>query len=187
MGIKKRIQSLTARQISLVMLFATLFVPTANLQGPGYMQANEYVMTVRVTALIWAMDISYWIINSQVGISIAGFSIFGILDPFWMLITVIYSAFNIVFAIQVVRFCRNQTSKRLALLAGVLTIVFPLIFDPYGAYLGIQDMIDFTMRSGLLLYVGPLPIQLIIGLVIMRYAGPWKLTKPWQEEEDRED
>lgn len=186
MGIKKRIQSLTIKQISLIMLFATLFLPTANLQGPEYMQANEYVVGVRVTALIWAMDISYWIINSQVGISIAGFSILDP-DPFWMLITLIYSVFNVVFAIQVVRFCRNQTSKRLAILVGVLTIVFPLIFNPYGAYLGIQDMIDFTMRSGLLLYIGPLPIQLIIGLVIMRYAGPWKLTKPWQEEEDRED
>lgn len=186
MGIKKRIQSLTIKQISLIMLFATLFLPTANLQGPTSVQANEYIMGVRVTALIWAMDISYWIINSQVGISITGFSILDP-DPFWMLITLIYSAFDVVFAIQVVRFCRNQTSKRLALLAGVLTIVFPMIFNPYGAYLGIQDMIDFIMRSGLLLYIGPLPIQLIIGLVIMRYAGPWKLTKPWQEEEDLED
>lgn len=181
MGIREKIEALTSRQVALIMLFVTLFIPTNNLMGPGHMQANEFVVGVRVTALIWTLDISYWIINLQVGISIADFSI---LDPYSMFAAVIYSVFNIVFAVQVVRFCRGQTSKRLTVFVGMLTLLFPLVFSPYWYY---QEILAFIERSGLLLYIGPLPIQLIIGLIIMRYAGPWKVTEPWEGGHARED
>ncbi len=181
MEIRKRIEALTPKQVALIMLFVTLFIPTNNLAGSGHMQANEFVIGVRVVALVWTLELSYWIINSQVGISIADFSI---LNPYSMLAAVVYSVFNIVFAVQVVRFCRNQTSKRLTIFVGMLTLLFPLVFSPYWYY---QEILAFIERSGLLLYIGPLPVQLIIGLIIMRYAGPWKLTKPWEEGHARED
>ncbi len=181
MGIREKIGALTPRQVALIMLFVTLFIPTNNLMGSLDFMANRFVIIVRVTALIWTIDVSYWIINSQVGISLADFSI---LNPYSMFAAVIYSVFNIIFAVQVVRFCRGQTSKRLTIFIGILTLLFPLVFFTFWIY---PEILTFIERSGLLLYIGPLPIQLIIGLIIMRYAGPWKVTKPWEEGHTRED
>jgi len=155
-----------------------LLVPAINYPGGGHLQANELVRGVVVAALLWNIQLSYWILYSEIGISIVGVNI---LNPYHILSSTIMSIVNIIFAIQVIRFCKKQTSKRITIAIGILTLIFPfLIFIPWWSY---QNAIQFWERSGLIIYYGPIPILLIIGLIIMRYVGPWKVTKPWEEDE----
>lgn len=177
MDIRQKIARMSNREIAIVMLIATLFLPTINTRGSGHHIANEIVRGVNIYALLWTIRLSYWIIYSQSGISIEGIEI---LNPYYMLGASIYSLFNMIFALQVIRFCRKKTSKRVALVTGIIGLIFPMIFMPSWMY---QDALDFFWRSGLIIYYGPIPIQIIIGLIIMRYAGPWKVTKPWEDEE----
>jgi len=79
--------------------------------------------------------------------------------------------FNIVFAFQLIRFTRGATSKRNTLLVGALTLVLPII--------SLIAAWPAMVSSGAFVYIGPIPIQLITGLLLMYLAGPKEPTSPW--------
>ncbi|MFW9843184.1 MAG: hypothetical protein ACFFEV_01280 [Candidatus Thorarchaeota archaeon] len=79
--------------------------------------------------------------------------------------------FNIIFAFQVIRFIRGRSSKRKTLVVGALTFVIPII----SLIIALPAMISF----GVFVYIGPIPIQLAIGLILMHFAGPKEVTSPW--------
>ena len=77
------------------------------------------------------------------------------------------------------RFCENRASKRAGLLIGGLSLLLPSL----QALMGVDYVMDFFYGTGIFVYVGPIPVQLIIGLILMRFAGPWKVQVPWDEED----
>ncbi|MFW9919648.1 MAG: hypothetical protein ACFFED_08615 [Candidatus Thorarchaeota archaeon] len=178
--IVQRIERMTIREITVAMLVVTLIIPAAIIPGGGHYSGNEIVRGAAIVALLWICRLSYWMIDSSTGILIEGMDI---VNPIFMLSAFIISIFNILFAIQVVRFCQSKSSKGIAFVLGILSLIFPVVFNPPWAY---EYVLDF-LRAGLPIYYGPIPIQLIIGLLIMRYAGPWKVTEPWNEEKESQE
>ena len=180
-AIKQRIEDLSTRDITLIMILVTLVIPHVILPGGAHHSGLGRFLDIKMYSLLWSIVASFWMINAD---SSTGGSIteVAVINPNSAISVSIYCLFNILFAIQVIRFCRNETSKRFALTPGIISIVFPIYFFlQFYIYL-----FDFIEHSGILLYIGPIPIQLIIGLLIMRYAGPWSVTKPWDEDEKGE-
>ena len=134
-----------------------------------------------IYSLLWA-----WI-PLDANHDLAGTSVFGIflpvspenplyglhiLNPLIMVWIPLFGFFNIVFTILVIRYMQGKTSLMKTLITGVLTLVIPLYqtfsFEPYLLSIGHPS------------YIGPLPIQLIIGLTLARKYRPQSIDKPWQ-------
>jgi hypothetical protein len=87
------------------------------------------------------------------------------------------------FAIQVIRFRKGDASKKSTIICGILTLVFPML-SVLTAWSYVMEYVSFT---GNFVYVGPIPVQLITGLLLVRLSKQWRVTKPWDEEgNDRE-
>lgn len=179
----QRFKDLTNRQIILVMLFVTLVFPVTSSWQGGSGTGEEWIVDVSIIAVTWIYLPSYWDMNhSAFGVSGGGLHI---LNPSAMIMSLIFSIFNLIFAFQVIRFCKGKASKRSTLVSGVLTLVLPLLMA-WQAYS--MSVIEFMVGTGNFVYVGPIPIQLIVGLILMRFSGPWSIETPWEGEgEDKSE
>ena len=83
--------------------------------------------------------------------------------------------FNILFALQVVRYTREEVGKTSTLAAAVLTLLLPLT--------SLIVTLPYLITYPQFVYIGPIPIQLITGLVLMRVARKPEPTQPWDDEE----
>jgi hypothetical protein len=175
--IELRLQRLTLNQIVALMILVTLVFPVTALWQGGHRSGEEWIVDVSIIAVLWIYLPPYWDMNS------GAFGVWGgglhILNPSATIITLILTIFNLIFAVQVIRFCKGEASKRSALVSGLLSLVLPLLmaWQAYSMY-----VIEFMLGTGLFVYVGPIPIQLIIGLVLMRFAGPWKIDTIWDDD-----
>jgi hypothetical protein len=145
-----------------VMILITLFIPYAALYWftiflPVEMEA---IVGVGIYAILWAYFPDHH--------NYARFQIFtlGIIMG-----SAILGIFNILFGIVVVRYCMGKTKKRNVDLSALLTFFFPL----YQAFLYLPHLYEL----GILEYIGPIPIQLIIGLIIAKRYGPREIDSPW--------
>jgi hypothetical protein len=58
--------------------------------------------------------------------------------------------------------------------------LFWAIYPPESAFSGLQVMTDSAMAaSGVFVYIGPIPVQLVTGLLLMYLAGPKEPVAPW--------
>lgn len=176
--IKERFKNLTIRQIILAMLFVTLVFPVTSSFHGGHRTGEEWIVDVSIIAVTWIYLPSYWEMNR------GAFGVWGgglhVLNPSAMILSLIFSIFNLIFAFQVLRFCKGEASKRSAFVSGLLTLVLPLLmaWQAYSMY-----VIEFMVGTGNFVYVGPIPIQLIVGLILMRFSGPWSIETPWEGED----
>ncbi|MBY8998210.1 MAG: hypothetical protein KGD60_10785 [Candidatus Thorarchaeota archaeon] len=85
--------------------------------------------------------------------------------PAYLAVVVFLLVFFIIYLFQVTLYCMKPTVQRWAIVSGVLSLLIPSAFTgitiPFDAYLG-----------GV--YVGSLPFQFILGLVVMRLAKSGK-------------
>ncbi len=133
-----------------------------------------------VYALLWA-HIPAGANNSIPGTTIFGIDMqvnpesifygFHILDPLVLQWIPLFGIFNITFLIQVIRCTREKVSIRSTLITGILTLVIPL-FQTITYW---QQLITIDQYY----YFGPIPIQLIIGLLIVKHYGPRPIDTPW--------
>lgn len=75
---------------------------------------------------------------------------------------ILLGVFNILFAFQIVQYAREEVGKTSVLIFGCLTLVMPLIL----LVVALPHMITYSQ----FVYIGPIPIQLLIGLVLMSVA-----------------
>jgi hypothetical protein len=97
-----------------------------------------------------------------------------ILNPLVLMWVPIFGLFNILFAIQVVRFTEGKATRRSTIILGLLTLAMPLyqtiIYLPY------------VLMFGDIPFTGPVPIQLILGIYFVKKYGPKPIDSPWEEE-----
>lgn len=175
--ITQHLRNMTIKQITFVMLIVTLVFPVVALWQGGHRTGEEWIVDVTVIAVLWIYLPSYWDMNH------GAFGIWGgglhILNPSATILSLVFTIFNLVFAVQVIRFCKKEASRRSALIPGVLSLLLPLLmaWQAYDMY-----VIEFMMGTEILVYIGPIPIQIIVGLILMRFAGPWESVEIWDDD-----
>ena len=143
--------------IAIIMGIITLIVPLG-------IVPTEYGMTEHglsfiepiIYGLIWAY-VPYW------------YNPYSFLNIFFTWLTIPMSVLNLLYLRQIVRYYKGKTSRYNAVCVGVLSITIPTIIS-----LGTTGI--FT-QFGIFNFVGPIPIQFIVGLIILyRIPGPRLLT-----------
>jgi hypothetical protein len=140
------------------MVIATLFAP----YGVYFESLSDSIISVSIHAILWGTLPEYNVSGSIIYDSyiIIGRGIF-------------YGIFNIWFGFEVIRYFKDYTRKRAAIVAGVLSIVYPLAWAIISW--------PWIIFSGTFVYIGPIPIQLVIGLLLMKYFGEPKIHEPWSD------
>ena len=155
---------LSWKHASVLIALATVVPPyTTFLYGFGGHSGGEghiYYVSVAVYALFWAI---YPQDSSMRGLQV--------LNEYALPTGLSLGFFNIICAFRVIRFTRGATSKRNTLLVGALTLVLPIT--------SLIVTLPAMVSSGFFVYIGPIPIQLAAGLLLMYLAGPKEPTKPW--------
>jgi len=172
-------KTLFPTSVFVIWILITLFVPFAVFY---YVLAGNMASIGGniIYALLWAY------IPPSANWDLAGTSIFGIfllidpssvfyglhiLNPLVLLWAPVNGFFNILFAVQVIRYIQDKTSMKKTIIAGVLTLVIPL----YQTFL----YLPYLLAIGLY-FIGPIPIQLVVGLLIARKYGPKPADAPWE-------
>ncbi|TFG97429.1 hypothetical protein E4H12_08600 [Candidatus Thorarchaeota archaeon] len=140
----------------LIMVLATIVPPFMTI----VFMVDGGVVSIAILALFWAIF--------PPAAPVSGFQM---LNINYFQGTLIFGFFNIVFAFQVIRFIRGKSGKIKTLAAGAMTIVVPLIAFIFA----MRYMIMFQYFT----YVGPIPIQFVIGLLLMHFVPPEEPTTPW--------
>ena len=147
---------LTLNQVTFIMIIVTLTAPMAVFwHGGGYDDSSWHIY-ISIIAITWVY------LHLDKGITVFGISSEGliILNPTAIITTSIFWVFHALFALYIIRYYQEQTSKRSVLLIGGFTLLLPLM--------NTIQALDFLRMSGLIVYIGPIPIQLIIGLLVIR-------------------
>ena len=154
--------------ISVLMAITTLFAPTgAYYWGAGGSSTEGKQILVMIHAMIWAIMPRY-AFNSG----------FQILTNEILAMGVFLNIFNIIFAVQVIRYCSGNTTRVKLILSGLATLIIPVFT--------LLTAIPMILETESIAYVGPIPIQLVVGLVIARIKGKPPVSEPFDEEEQGE-
>ena len=158
-----RLRNLTPVQAGLIMLFMTLLVPF--LVTIAYSERNGGIDIYGIVfiATLWGIG--------PIGSSDIQFHVFLLYD---IIPTFLLSVPNIVFSGQVVRYLMGETSYKCTLIFGILGFLFPFIIT--------FNLMIAILLYGYLAYAGPLPFQIIIGLILMNYLKP-PTEILWESEE----
>ncbi|MFX1416024.1 MAG: hypothetical protein ACFFC0_04380 [Promethearchaeota archaeon] len=166
----------TTRQAAVVMFMITLAAPYGVfVTSSSYSYGEGLEIDFAIMAATWV-----FLTNVE-----AGGTSYGHTEPGFHLLSgdslpylLFMSVFGFLFAIAVVLRCEGRISRRRALIAGALTLFFPLT-NALSALVIISGL--FQIGVDPLFYAGPIPIQLAIGLYIMSTSSPSKGTGPWDD------
>ncbi len=151
-------ERLNEKYVILIMVLVTVISPfTTLLSSFG---GHDHHVSISINALFWAIFPSEFSFGGLQVLNLISLS-FGIPLGF----------FNIVFAFQVVRYFRGETSKRRTFLAGISTLIIP--------FASLIMALPLMISSGWYVYIGPIPVQLVTGLILVYFAGPKESTSPW--------
>jgi len=154
------LEKLTERQVANILAVFTLAAPF-----------GVFWQGARLSVVETAIYASIWVLRFKNG----SFYAFHIFDLGYTFTAVSTGVFNILFALQIIRCFKRDGSRRVAYVLGALTLLLPL-------WLGISMMLYVLENFGILLYMGPIPIQLALGLLILQKTELKILTSPWNDE-----
>jgi len=149
---------LTWKYASIIIVLATVVPPYTTFLF-GIFEPDHHV-SISVYALLWV------IYPSEAGVP--GLQV---LNYYALYSGLSLGFFNIIFAIQVIRFIRGESSKNKTLLAGALSLFIPII--------AILAAWPAMISARVFAYIGPIPIQFVIGLLLIHLLPPEESTKPW--------
>ncbi len=168
---------LDSQEIMAIMLALTFLAPFAVMPWGFSMSESSFSYSFSISALLWRLVKRY---DSE------NFELEGMdpEHPFDIIgVTIMMSLLSVVFAIQVPRYCTGKASGRITLSVGVLSLMQPFILS----LSGILTLFD----HGILIYIGPIPIQFVVGLILMKLIPPEIETEEdtgwWEAAETRED
>ena len=166
----------TTRQVSLIMLLVTLLVPSGIFISGFRYSPDGLDIRFAVMAATWIFLIGIGTEETVYGFAGPGFHLVNRSGFFYLLFL---NSFSFLFALAVVLRCSGRISRKKALIAGALTMFFPLTNV-------LPDLISlssvFQIGIDPLFYAGPIPIQLAIGLYIMKTRSPPELSSPWDDQ-----
>lgn len=147
------IRNLSISQIELIMLITTALTP----QFVGFTRTWENDVLV-------SMDIVFVAFMYSVGTStLPYYSGITFLNPDVTFSNTAMTSLSILFGIAVIYYCRNRISRKIVNITAILGILLPL-------FTGFTIMIS-CLYIGIVVYSGPIPIQLVIGLAITHYTS----------------
>ena len=147
------------RLAKLIMGITTLFAPF----GVYAFSVRNSILTVSMHAVLWG------IMPEQVG------NTGSILFDMYIIIGrgLFYGIFNIWFGIEVIRYFDDYTRRRMAIRSGILSLLYPFAM--------VIISLPWLLHSTTFEYLGPIPIQFIVGLLLMKYFGEHKPSEPWSD------
>ncbi|MHA2153503.1 MAG: hypothetical protein ACXAAQ_16135 [Candidatus Thorarchaeota archaeon] len=148
------------RIASIIIILTTLLAPF----GVYFFSLNGSVITVSIHSLLW-------------GIMPGNSSFESLLRDSYLIIGrgLFYGIFNIWFGIAVIRYFKDNSRRTMVLMSALLSIIFPF-------FLAVLSL-PWLSYSTTQVYLGPIPIQLITGLILMRIGRQSESIQPWSDEE----
>jgi hypothetical protein len=148
------------RVIGLLMIIITIVVPLGIIPS----RLMQWTFTTGsdswiVYSLLWAFDTQFFYMP------------FNIMTYTILYLTLPLVIFNILYIRQIVRYYYGKTTRDAAIMVGIISLLLP-------ALIGLSTS-GYYFPSGEYLYVGPVPIQFIAGLIILyKLEGP-EVISPW--------
>ena len=153
----ERFKNITSRQIILLMVLFALTLPFLILPSGRYGTEGVQFRGYTFLAMIW-----------EVGLYSDG--PFYVLDP----LSFILGSPLLLFAYYVQRYCSGSSSWKATVLIGLLlTTIHAVLISP--------RMLGW-FEYDTMVYAGPLPITLILGLLLMKIVGAPELDRPFDEQ-----
>ncbi|MHA1771770.1 MAG: hypothetical protein ACTSYL_07555 [Candidatus Thorarchaeota archaeon] len=147
--------------VGIIMFLACAFTPALVMPAYSYYGGGGTSINYMVYALLWSYIPDYW---QQV-------SKFTFLDPTSMVISFPFTLPMLIFAYGVVRYTQNRISLARLIGSAILSILVPLLIT--------ISYFIFVISNGGLGYVGPVPIHLLIGVLIIKKVKQPEVT-PWE-------
>lgn len=149
---------ITSRQVGFITALSALTMPFMVTVSGGYGTSGVTVRGYAIGAMTWAIglynDGPVFYIMDIAG-AIIGFPL-------------------LLYALFVQRYCSGKLSWKIPVLLGIIVnVIYVLFFSP--------AMVAYY-QYGILVYIGPLPITFILGLVLMEMVGPPMRKSPFEGE-----
>lgn len=157
--------TLTFHQIVFLMTLVTLFAPIAVGSSIGWVDERVASVDQFIVAPVWSLGkdpISYT----------SGLFMF---DPLHIIGYLPVTFFGMVFGVLVIRYCQDKCSRRWVHFGAIASMAFPLFI--------LAMKIPTYIAWHVLAYDGPVPIQLIVGLLLVRSHRVPGSDSPWLDEE----
>ena len=150
--------------IAFFMILISLIVPIGVIPMNAFLIFSGWGMgpDFMIYSLLW----SY---SPNLHISFTFIPVFMLLN-IWMVLPL--TLFNIAYIYQIVRYYRGHCTRYSAIWVGMLSLTIPTVFSLVTG--------GFLQPGGVFSFVGPIPIQFIVGLLFMyKFPGP-EMTSPWR-------
>ncbi|MBN2230660.1 MAG: hypothetical protein JW779_13810 [Candidatus Thorarchaeota archaeon] len=142
-----------------IMVITTLFAPF----GVYAFSVRNSILTVSIHAMLWGI-----MPDSSGDTELILFGTYIIIGR-----GLFYGIFNIWFGIEVIRYFNDYSRRRMAIRLGILSLVYPFAM----AIISLPWLLHSTTFE----YLGPIPIQFVVGLLLMKYFGEQKPLGPWSD------
>lgn len=164
--------------ISIVMVVVTLSCPVSVVAlGGGYSYIEGYYVDLIVIAVLWSY-FPYLHHSNPMGLGVEGPGLV-LLNPTILFITFPIWFLNILFTAQVIRYYTDDIPRRNVMVVGYLSLIPPTILGLFGMF--------FVIQWSIFAYVGPIPIQFIVGYALVRFSHRLKTEvesdQEWVDEE----
>ena len=166
-SIGEYIQRMSIRQLSVLMILVTLFVPNF----VSYTSYTSNGILVYLEPVFLAMT---WTYSAPYVLTHGGFQF---LDPVQTFMYSIFTVPPILFAILVIRYCQGKNTSNHVWIGAALSVAL-------NVGVGIVSIIGYFQRYEMFLYNGLIPIQLILGYLIVKYKESPLDSLHWDEEKE---
>lgn len=147
------------------MILISLIVPIGIIPLNAFMLLGDGLGYGYPNFLIYSIT---WCYAPEFPVALALFPLFILLNV-WL--TLPLTILNIVYIWKIIRYYKGNCTRYSAIWVGMLSITLPTVF---ALSLGM-----FSLGGGLL-FIGPIPIQFVVGLIFLyKIPGP-ELTSPWR-------
>ena len=165
-SIGEYIQRMSIRQISILMGIVIIFAPGILWSYPVRDGDILVTMGFMLSALSWTYSASYPVLMDG----------FQFLNPEVLLGPSLFTVPPILFAILVVRYCQGKNSSKEVWIVAFLSVAIPM-------FVGLTPMVSYFLSYGIFMYSGIIPIQFIVGYLIMKYYGSPLDGLQWDDED----
>ena len=166
-SIGEYIQRMSIRQISILMVIVTFLVPNfVSYTSSTRNGVLEYLEPVFL-AMIWTYSAPY----------VQYYGGFQFMDPVQIFMYSMFTVPPILFALLVIRYCLGKNTSNQVWIGAALSVAL-------NVGLGIVSIIGFFQHYGMFLYNGLIPIQLILGYLIVKYKESPLDSLHWDEEKE---